>query len=118
MVLDAEARKIIRKWTRRQGYVYLRPLDYRFLNPSTDFQVHWAVTVEFRGMEWKQYRGEGLNLSEVVKELGERVVLPKPKAPPGQDLPRPTKISKVLVKKVAPPTKKAKKGKKKRVLSV
>jgi hypothetical protein len=104
--IDGEARALLRKWTRCQYYVYLRPLDNRFNDPRGEFMVHWAVTVERRGVGWQQHRAEGLNLSEVIKRLGEEVPIDKPKLPPRQSPPRPTETRQIVVKERPPVRKK------------
>jgi hypothetical protein len=96
-MIDKEARIILKRWTRCQYYVYLRPLDYRFYNPTADFAVHWKVTVEYRGLGYKQHVGEGMNLSEVIKKLGLEVPLNKPKLSPRASVPRPTTVAKINV---------------------
>lgn len=97
--IDSEARKILRQWSRCAYYVYLRPLDFRFINPSAEFAVHWKVTVEYRGVGYQQHVAEGMNLSEVIKKLGEEVPLRKPKLPPRHSVPPPTERKQVVIKR-------------------
>lgn len=72
--LTLEARKILRKWTKRGFYCYLRPLDSRFIEgPKSKFKVHWRIMVEWRGPDFKQCVGEGYNLSEIIINLDPQV---------------------------------------------
>lgn len=107
--ISGQAHKYLTRWAKDEFYVYIRPLSSRFTEPSAKkFRIHWAVTVEYRGMEYKQHRAEGYDLSEVICKLGKEV--PRRKTIPMP--PRPTTKTKINVTMEKP---KKKKGKKKRV---
>lgn len=71
--LTLEARKILSKWARWDLYVYMRPMSSVYLVPQKKHTVYWIVSVEYRAMEYKQLRGEGYDLSEVIVKLDEDV---------------------------------------------
>lgn len=68
--ITAEARKVLRRWARDDFYVYLRPVPSTLIDPKAKFHLVWKISVEFRGVGWKQYVGEGNNLSETIIRMG------------------------------------------------
>lgn len=71
MVTDVslEAHKILKRWAKAQYYVYLRCLSSLFLDPDKKHRLYWTVTVEYRTVNWQQWRGEGFDLSEIICKL-------------------------------------------------
>lgn len=68
--INAEARKVLRHWARDGLYTYIRPVSSKLIDPTAKFHIVWKISVEYRGVGWKQYHNEGANLSEVIIRMG------------------------------------------------
>lgn len=68
-----EAHKILKRWTKAQYYVYIRPLSSLFLEPEKKHKIYWRVQVEFRTVNWQVWGDEGYDLSEIIERLDLRV---------------------------------------------
>lgn len=71
--MTPEARKILKRWVAQDFYVYMRPMSAVYAGGKDPKAIHWCVSVEYRGVEWRQIRGEGSDLSKVVVEMSGRV---------------------------------------------
>lgn len=71
--LSEQAKKYISRWTKDEFYVYIRPVSSRFSEPDKKHRTLWAVSVEYRFVEYKQWRSEGEDLDAVICELGEKI---------------------------------------------
>lgn len=70
--LTPAARKVLRRWTIDDYYVYLHPTA-SIREDGDKLTLYWNVSVEFRFVEWKQWRGEGFDLSAVIMEMNEKI---------------------------------------------
>ncbi len=71
--LTLEARKAIRRWALSDFYVYMRPISSKYVDASKKERTYWNVSVEYRTLEFKQWRAEGYDLSSVIMELAEQI---------------------------------------------
>jgi hypothetical protein len=71
--LTAEARKILKRWAAQDFYVYIRPMSGVYAGGKKKSQIFWSISVEYRGVEWQQIRGEGWNISKLIVEMSGRV---------------------------------------------
>lgn len=71
--LTAEAKKVLKRWSASDWYVYIRPLSSKYHDPQAPEQVYWAVSVDCRVMKGNgaltSFRGEGYDISEVITKL-------------------------------------------------
>lgn len=71
--LPMDCRKIISRWTRDDYYIYFRPITSCYAKPKEPHHVVWVLLVEFRNVNWHQWRAEGPNLDECIRELDEQI---------------------------------------------
>lgn len=64
-----ETHKILKRWTRAQFYVYIRPLSSLYVRPDKKHRIYWVVAVEHRTVNWQQWRGEGFDINEIIQKL-------------------------------------------------
>lgn len=71
--LPMDCRKIISRWTRDDYYIYFRPITSCYTKPNEPHHVVWVLLVEFRNVNWQQWRAEGPNLDECIRELDQQI---------------------------------------------
>lgn len=71
--LPPDCRKIISRWTRDDYYVYFRPISSHWLDPKAKHTVYWNILVEYRNVEWRQWRAEGPDLADCIRKLAEEI---------------------------------------------
>lgn len=67
--LPSDVRKILSRWARDDYYVYLRPMSSAYVDPGKKETTYWVVSVEYRAVEFKQVKGEGYDLCEVLRKM-------------------------------------------------
>lgn len=68
-----DCQKIVSQWTADEFYVYFRPTTSCYTHPSKPHEVVWNVLVEFRAVDWKQWRASGTSLADCIRELDEQI---------------------------------------------
>jgi hypothetical protein len=71
--LDADIRKILKRWTKMGAYVYMRPISSTYIDASKPHRIYWRVQVELRAVPPSRWNGEGFNLDDVIRELDAEV---------------------------------------------
>lgn len=71
--LPKDCRKAVSNWTADEFYVYFRPTTSCYLHPSKPHEIVWNVLVEFRAVDWQQWRASGPSLVECIRELDEKI---------------------------------------------
>lgn len=71
--LPMDCRKIISRWTRDDLYVYMRPISSHWIDADAKHSVYWSVLVEYRNVEWQQWRAEGPDLADCIRNLAEQI---------------------------------------------
>lgn len=67
--LDADIRKILKRWTKIGCYVYMRPISSTYIDASKPHKIYWRVQVELRATPPGRWNAEGYNLDDVIREL-------------------------------------------------
>lgn len=71
--MDADVRKILKRWTKMGAYVYMRPISSTYVDASKPHRIYWRVQVELRAVPPGRWNGEGYNLDDVIRSLNEEV---------------------------------------------
>lgn len=71
--MDADVRKILKRWTKIGCYVYIRPISSTYIDASKPHRIYWRVQVELRTVPPGRWNEEGTNLDDVIRRLDEIV---------------------------------------------